>query len=170
VHFDGHGAFLDATQVDDTVAVSSLKFGAAVRDGRHGFLVFEEPSVTSKQRLVDGPMLGELLVETRVPVLVLNACRSAYAEAPPAPDPSKRVHDRIRAYGSLAAEVADQGVPGVVAMCYSVYVDTAARFVGDLYERLSAGRSLGAAVSAARKALADDPNRQIGARPVALQD
>ena len=42
------------------------------------------------------------------------------------------VHERIRAYGSLAAEVADQGVPGVVAMRYNVYVDTAARFVEDL--------------------------------------
>ena len=171
VHFDGHGAFLDASKLaDDAVAVSALRFGAGVRDGRHGFLLFEEPSVRSKQRLVDGPTLGELLVETRVPVLVLNACRSAYAEAPAAPDPTVGVHDRIRAYGSLAAEVADQGVPGVVAMRYSVYVDTAARFVEDLYEGLSAGGSLGAAVSAARKALADDPNRRIGATPVALQD
>jgi hypothetical protein len=45
-----------------------------------------------------------------VPVLVLNACRSAYAEAPPtpaaadSPDAPRGVHDRIRAYGSLAAE------------------------------------------------------------------
>ena len=93
-----------------------------------------------------------LLVETGVPVLVLNACRSAYAEAPATPDtgtapraagtrpaaagPTRRpadVHDRIRAYGSLAAEVADAGVPGVVAMRYNVYVVTAAQFVADLY-------------------------------------
>ena len=80
------------------------------------------------------------------------------------------MHDRIRAYGSLAAEVADAGVPGVVAMRYNVYVVTAAQFVADLYAQLAAGRSLGAAVSAARKALAADPNRRIGAAPVALQD
>ena len=46
----------------------------------------------------------------------------------------------MRAYGSLAAEMADAGVPGVVAMRYNVYVITAVQFVAELY----AG-SLGAA-------------------------
>ena len=173
VHFDGHGAFLDASRLaDDAVAVSALTFGpiGQTREGRHGYLLFEDPENPSHQRLADGPTLAKLLVEAEVPVLVLNACRSAYAEAPRTPDPAAGVHDRIRAYGSLAAEVADQGVPGVVAMRYNVYVDTAARFVEDLYQRLAAGRSLGAAVSGARKALAADPYRQIGAAPVALQD
>ena len=31
--------------------------------------------------MVDGPTLGRLLTDTGVPVLVLNACRSAYTEA-----------------------------------------------------------------------------------------
>jgi tetratricopeptide (TPR) repeat protein len=173
VHFDGHGAYLDASLLaEDAVAVSALRYGSTgqAREGRHGYLLFEDPTAASNQRLVDGPMLAELLVETRVPVLVLNACRSAYAEAPHAPDSTKGVHDRIRAYGSLAAEVADVGVPGVVAMRYNVYVDTAARFVEDLYQQLAAGRSLGVAVSAARKALKADPVRRIGPTPVALQD
>ena len=73
------------------------------------------------------------------------------------------VHARIRAYGSLAAEVADAGVPGVVAMRYNVYVVTAAQFAADLYAHLLAGRSLGEAATAARRALADNPVRQIGA-------
>ncbi len=80
------------------------------------------------------------------------------------------VHARIRAYGSLAAEIADIGVPGVVAMRYNVYVVTAAQFMADLYAHLLSGRSLGEAASAARRALAADPTRQIGAVPVALQD
>jgi CHAT domain len=80
------------------------------------------------------------------------------------------VHARIRAYGSLAAEVADTGVPGVVAMRYKVYVITAAQFVADLYAHLLAGKSLGQAVAEARRALAVDPKRQIGAIPVSLQD
>ena len=80
------------------------------------------------------------------------------------------MHARIRAYGSLAAEVADAGVPGVVAMRYNVYVVTAAQFVADLYAHLLAGRSLGQAATAARRALAADPVRHIGAKPVALQD
>ena len=80
------------------------------------------------------------------------------------------MHARIRAYGSLAAEVADAGVPGVVAMRYNVYVVTAAQFMADLYAHLLAGKSLGQAAAAARRALAADPVRQIGAVPVSLQD
>jgi hypothetical protein len=51
------------------------------------------------------------------------------------------VHARIRAYGSLAAEVVDAGVPGVVAMRCNVYVITAAQYIADLYAHLLAGRS-----------------------------
>ena len=140
---------------------------------------------------MDAPALGRLLTGTGVPVLVLNACRSGYTEAPgppantPGPVPggtgtglaagdedglTEDVHARIRAYGSLAAEIADIGVPGVVAMRYNVYVVTAAQFVADLYAHLLAGRSLGQAATAARQALAADPVRQIGAIPVSLQD
>lgn len=61
---------------------------------------------------MDGPELGRLLVETGVPVLVLNACRSAHAEAPSsdaetgeqasAPPSSAPTdpHRQVRAWGS----------------------------------------------------------------------
>ena len=80
------------------------------------------------------------------------------------------MHARIRAYGSLAAEVADAGVPGVVAMRYNVYVVTAAQYMADLYAHLLSGKDLGRAATAARRALADNPTREIGPVPVALQD
>ncbi len=203
VHFDGHGAYLDVTDLESPepavggdaagaggVGVSPLRYGipvaGPVRDGQHGYLLFEDPASPANQQLADGPTLGRLLTATRVPVLVLNACRSAYAEAPdhpaaagPVAGPGEGgspaalqadVHARIRAYGSLAAEVADAGVPGVVAMRYNVYVVTAAQFAADLYARLLAGQSLGEAAGAARRALAADPARHIGAAPVPLQD
>jgi hypothetical protein len=198
VHFDGHGAYVDVTELAEDVeeaadseAGGGLPFSplsyrpsvaGPVRPGRHGYLLFEDPSRASNQQLVDGPTLGGLLAETGVPVLVLNACRSAYAEAPQAPVADGEgpagdggaagadVHGRVRAWGSLAAEVADAGVPGVVAMRYNVYVVTAAQFVADLYAHLLAGRTLGQAATAARKALAADPERLVGAVPVSLQD
>jgi tetratricopeptide (TPR) repeat protein len=210
VHFDGHGTWLDLEDLGFTpgagggggggavLALPRDKYGVSVagpvRGGQHGYLLFEEPASEENQQLVDGPTLGRLLTDTGVPVLVLNACRSAYTEARSqpvgtageAPGPSASgsetglaagegaltgdVHARIRAYGSLAAEVADTGVPGVVAMRYNVYVVTAAQFVADLYAHLLAGKSLGQAAAAARKALAADPVRQIGAVPVSLQD
>jgi hypothetical protein len=207
VHFDGHGTYLDLADlglVPDTargggggghaVLLSAHKYGISVaglaRAGQHGYLLFEDPDTEENQQLVDGPTLGRLLTDTGVPVLVLNACRSAYteardqpgdaAEAAPEGGPGQPahaeasltgdVHARIRAYGSLAAEAADIGVPGVVAMRYNVYVVTAAQYMADLYAHLLAGRSLGQAATAARRALADDPVRQIGAAAVSLQD
>ena len=171
-----------------------------IRHGSHGYLVFEDPTTASNQQLVDGPSLAALLAETDVPALVLGAALSAYAEAPAnigkngdatletipveadptgqnhnsgtsvAIDAPGDVHALVRAYGSLAAEVADAGVPGVVAMRHSVYVVTVTQFVADLYAHILAGKTLGQAATAARKALADDTTRQIGARPVSLED
>jgi tetratricopeptide (TPR) repeat protein len=218
VHFDGHGTYLDLTDLQDDqdgdsggdtsltggggggMEFSPLRYGISVagpvRSGQHGYLIFEDPASPTNQQLADGPTLGRLLTATGVPVLVLNACRSAYTEAPNQPDEPEPgpgdtstsqpvsgaedsggesigltdVHARIRAYGSLAAEVADAGVPGVVAMRYNVYVVTAAQYAADLYAHLLAGRALGQAATAAREALADNPTRQITSTPVALQD
>ena len=64
----------------------------------------------------------------------------------------------------------DAGVAGVVAMRYNVYVVTAAQFVAEVYAGLLAGQPLGGAVSMARRQLAASPQRQIGGRPLPLQD
>jgi tetratricopeptide (TPR) repeat protein len=203
VHFDGHGTYLDLTDlglkpdadgqrgggVGLPPLMHQVSIAGPVRPGQHGYLLFEDPDSEENQQLVDGPTLGRLLTSTCVHVLVLNACRSAFAKTrgepggAPSPAPAGTgaslavggglagdVHARIAAYGSLAAEVADAGVNGVVAMRYNVYVVTAAQFVADLYAHLLAGRSLGQAATAARRALAADPVRQIGAAAVALQD
>src|SRR6266540_508070 len=141
-------------------------------------MLFEQPDLPGNVEYVDGPALGGLLAETGVPVLVLNACRSAHADLATTPEQATQaagrdvgdVHARVRAYGSLAQEVMDAGVAGVVAMRYSVYVVTAAQFVGELYASLLAGRRLGEAVTRGRKHLADQPVREVGLRPVRVQD
>lgn len=107
VHFDGHGDYLDVADLahdpdapGQTAGTggsgrSPLHYGVSVagpvRPGQHGYLLFEAPSGSPSDRaaagplentqLVDGLTLGRLLTETGVPVLLLNACRSAYAEA-----------------------------------------------------------------------------------------
>jgi tetratricopeptide (TPR) repeat protein len=182
VHFDGHGAWLDEDTVAGVAAGQALAgTGSQVfslvsppRPGAHGFLVFEDPAAgEGGQQLVDGPALGGLLAATGVAVLVLNACRSAHAGLATAPDTESGqgdAHRRVRAYGSLAQEVMDAGVAGVVAMAYNVYVVTAAKFIGQVYKGLLAGQPLGGAVSTARRQLAADPQRQVGAQPLPLQD
>jgi tetratricopeptide (TPR) repeat protein len=187
VHFDGHGAYLDLADLGlGTEAQYGVSVSGKVRAGPHGYLIFENPGNDTNEQFVTGSALGCLLADTHVPVLVLNACRSAYTElhehpGGPEPEPghtSKETaatltadaHARIRAYGSLAAEVADAGVPGVVAMRYNVYVKTAVQFIEDLYARLLAGDALGDAATAARRALAEAPLQHGGAEPVVLQD
>ena len=175
VHFDGHGMYATVPDTDGTVEwlkklVPVMLSGP--RTGQHGYLLFERPDHASNMELVDGPTLGKLLVATDVPLLVLNACRSAHAEAPPAPEAGagENVHEQVRAFGSLAQEVMDAGVAGVVAMRYNVYVVTAAQFVADMYQTLVQGRSLGGSVSMGRKQLAAKPHRMISFDPRPLQD
>jgi tetratricopeptide (TPR) repeat protein len=175
VHFDGHGMYAEVP--DTEAAVNWLQRLIPVvlsgpREGPHGFLLFEKPDHQSNMELVDGPTLGKLLVATDVPLLVLNACRSAHAEAPTEPKAGAGddVHEQVRALGSLAQEVMDAGVAGVVAMRYNVYVVTAAQFVADMYQTLVQGRSLGESVSMGRKQLAAKPDRTISFDPRPLQD
>ena len=126
VHFDGHGTWLDLTDLDfepggngeDSSATAALqgrssggvdvspwRYGVSaagpVRPGQHGYLLFEDPASEARSQFVDGPILGRLLTATGVPVLVLNAGRSAYAEARDQPS-------RIRFDQRMAARLAER--------------------------------------------------------------
>lgn len=127
VHFDGHGS--------------------------SGAVWFENPDVEGNAQPVPAADLGRLLKETQVPVLILNACRSAHAEPPQQPQAASNIHEQIRTFGSLAQAVMDYGVSGVVAWRYNVFVRTAAQFMAELYGALVSGVSLGEAATLARKQL-----------------
>jgi len=179
VHFDGHGTYAEVEQsrgLGDLVSgLSKLVLAGSGRPGPHGYLLFENPAVEENAQLVGGPSLGNLLVETDVPFLILNACRSAHSEplnAPLSPEEAekKNIHKKVRAFGSLAQEVMDAGVVGVVAMRYNVYVVTAAQFVADLYAALTQGQTLDEAATLGRKLLHDQPLREIAYEPRPLQD
>jgi len=195
LHFDGHGEFFDLqelfAELKNKAESEELKllrelikfdpyrfspeqiYPQAPRPGGRGYLAFENPKSAYNLRLVDGTELAKLLVETETPVLMLNACRSALAEAaeaPTAPEAPGDVHAQVRAFGSLAQEVMDAGVAGVVAMRYNVYVATAAEFVANLYAVLAQGFPLGEAVTLGRKQLHAEPYREIAFNPIPLQD
>ena len=166
LHFDGHGTFGDVSSEDPATLLRTR------REGAHGYLVFENPTAEENRQFVGGPTLGKLLVETGTPLLILNACRSAYAEPSDHPQDtaSASPHAEVRTFGSLAQEVMDTGVAGVVANRYNIYIETAARFIGELYARLVSGDSLGEAVSLGRKQLDAEPQRTIAYEPRPLQD
>ncbi len=189
VHFDGHGMYTEAKREGGLTAMlrnlGSLMLSAP-RTGTHGYLLFENPSIDGNAQLIDGVALGKLLTETDVSMLVLNACRSAHAEAPATPEttseqaslviteqlnsPHPDTQMQVRAFGSLAQEVVNAGVGGVVAMRYNVYVVTAAQFVADLYASLANGQTLGEAVTLGRKQLETQSLREIAYHPRPLQD
>jgi tetratricopeptide (TPR) repeat protein len=171
VHFDGHGIYTDlskTTLADWLGALSTVTLGAE-RTGKHGYLLFEHPC-EDKMRPVDGQTLGQLLHDNGVPVLILNACQSAMHEATEAPKTAEGVHEEVRAIGSLSQAVIDQGIPAVLGMRYSVYVVTAAQYIGQLYAALANGRSFGQAATDGRKHLQLNPGRWLGLQPRPLQD
>jgi hypothetical protein len=179
VHFDGHGMYEDP----------QAKYANEIPKNWRGYLVFENPTHQAQTELVHGTVLGEILSEFDVPVLVLNACRSGSAETPAKPvslaelleqgsahsaaansAPRKNVDSAERAFGSLAQEVINTGVAGVVAMRYNVYVATAAQFMANLYSSLVRGQALGEAVTWGRKQLDAQPLREIVYQSRPLQD
>jgi tetratricopeptide (TPR) repeat protein len=127
VHFDGHGL--------------------------SGRLYFENTKLQGNAQEVKAAELGKLLHETQVPLLILNACRSAASEPPQQPAQAGDLHQQIREFGSFAHAVMDCGASAVVAWRYSVFVHTAAQYMVDLYAALASGLPLGAAATLARKQL-----------------
>ena len=129
VHFDGHGVY------DRRVGL--------------GGLCFEDPSDSNKltgrrHQTVCTDQLGPLLNNYRIPLVLLEACQSAQAEA---------------GSESVASELLQRGVASVVAMSHSVLVETARRFVAAFYTELARGQRVGQAMLAGQRALHSDPSR-----------
>jgi tetratricopeptide (TPR) repeat protein len=129
VHFDGHGVY------DHRVGL--------------GGLCFEDPRDSHKltgrrHQTVYTNQLGPLLNNYRIPLVLLEACQSAQAEA---------------GSESVASELLRMGVASVVAMSHSVLVETARRFVAAFYAELARGQRVGQAMLAGQRALHSDPSR-----------
>ncbi|MFB0534074.1 MAG: CHAT domain-containing protein, partial [Anaerolineae bacterium] len=98
VHFDGHGVF------DKRIGL--------------GGLCFEDPRdvdrlTERRHQTIDAKEMAAVICERRIPLVFLNACQSAQAEEDPT--------------ASVAAKLLDEGVASVVAMSYTVLVETARR-------------------------------------------
>ncbi len=173
VHFDGHGMYADLskTKMADWLKALNVVTLGGQQKGKHGYLLFEHPGRDEKMRPVPGAELGQLLHDNGVPVLALNACQSAMHEAVADEETAADTdHDKVRAIGSLTQAVIDQGIPAVLGMRYSVFVVTAAQYIGQLYAALAQGRPFGQAASEGRKHLGLNPERWVGLQPRPLQD
>jgi tetratricopeptide (TPR) repeat protein len=144
VHFNGHGTL--RTEPSEPVDP---------RSGQ-GWLVFESED-GERPHYVSGDQFGELLTRAGVPIVLLDACHSG-AMPPKA------------AFGSVAQQLLEAGVPAVVAMNYAILHTTAAQFMTEVYTALINGEPLGRAVTAARRRLCSNPDRQTAYGEVPLRD
>jgi tetratricopeptide (TPR) repeat protein len=134
VHFDGHGA-LPGRPVGS--AVPGGRPGMLADLASEGVLAFERPGGGGDDVAVS--KVAAVLKDAGVPVVVLNACQSG------------AVGKDVEA--AIATRLVREGCAAVVAMAYSVYAVAAAEFMAIFYERLFAGDTVSAAVTAGRKRL-----------------
>ncbi|MBX9634451.1 MAG: CHAT domain-containing protein, partial [Magnetospirillum sp.] len=125
VHFDGHGNF----GVKAPHAPTSTHFDGG---GPQGYLFFEADH--QDDQAVAAADFAALLSQAQVPVVILNACRSA------------TLADEAGPEAAVATRLLQGGVAAVVAMSHSVYAVAAAEFMATLYQTLFAGRPLAIAL------------------------
>jgi tetratricopeptide (TPR) repeat protein len=132
VHFDGHGKL-------SKDAAWNMQPGTRREPEPEGVLMFEAPGESRVPLPVRASRLARVLARAHVPLVVLNACQSG------------AVGKQVEA--SVAVRLLQEGTASVVAMAYSVYAGAAAEFVAAFYERLFAGDTVSAAVTAGRRRL-----------------
>lgn len=144
VHFDGHGTFLPEAQI--------------------GALCFEKPDNgvgESETDFVRGDRMGDLLAQYDIPLVVLEACRSATI-------------GKAAVFRSVAPRLIRAGVGSVLSMGHAVHVEAARVLLDRFYRELAAGATIGHAVAQGRAALRGTPARWIEYGPkgktVALED
>jgi tetratricopeptide (TPR) repeat protein len=135
VHFDGHGTFLPKAQT--------------------GALLFERPedgSGAAATDFVEAGQLGRLLASYAIPLVVLEACRSAKI-------------GKTDVFRSVAPRLVQAGVGSVLAMSHAVHVEAARLLLDRFYRELVRGTTLGKAMAEAREALRSTPVRWIESGP-----
>ncbi|UKP00070.1 CHAT domain-containing protein [Nostoc sp. UHCC 0870] len=133
VHFDGHGDFDNETQ---------------------GVLVFEDDE--GNPQTVNAREIAQYLRDCRVPIFVLNACKSGQVGE--------------EAFSSVAGQLVKLGAKGVVAMAYKVQAKGAEHFIGRFYRELVRGECIAAAVAAGRKSMCIEKLRPALNVDLPLQD
>ncbi len=108
--------------------------------------------------LVDAGRLASLFRQHRIPLVFLEACQTAMSEIDPT--------------AAMATRLLEESGISVVAMSYSVLVETARRFVQAFYGELAIGARVGRAMLAGQQALFSDTRRGsvFGAGELRLQD
>lgn len=155
LHFDGHGTF-------GTGVVSG--FSSAQFKGPQGCLAFEQPAGGTERVLAED--FAQVVAQAKVPVVVLNACRSATVSH----GAVGRGSEGASVEAAVATRLLATGAASVVAMGYSVYAVAAAEFMAAFYEALFDGSTVAAAVATGRRRLKTRAERPSPKGPLPLRD
>ena len=144
VHFDGHGTFLPEEGI--------------------GALCFEQDQATLDESATDrvsADTLGNLFAAHRIPLVILEACRSGQI-------------GKLALFRAVAPRLIQAGVGSVISMGHAVHVEAARILLECFYQEMVVGATVGAAIAQGRAALLARPARWIemgaGGRKIALQD
>jgi hypothetical protein len=156
LQFDGYGIFTDPAE-EGSVETHSLQ---ALR-GSRGYLISDNSTWERTRQLLDGRTLGDLMIEARVPWLVLNACRGSGTSGVNEPERDDGTQPGcLRAFHSLALDALERGIAGVLQLPYHLGSAASAQFLLKTYLRLAQGHSLPEAATQHRKWLREQAERQ----------
>ncbi len=140
LHFDGHGTYEKGSW-----------------NRVEGHLFFE--SDDGEAIRVPGSVLGRILESHPVPLVVLNACRSAMLD-----------RSADNAFASVATSLLRAGVRSAVAMASSLYVSGAEVFLAAFYRSICETGNVAAAVKAGRRWMRESPGRLSARGRFPLED
>lgn len=154
IHFDVHGGLLTYKQVEQQPQASSYLYRS--RYGRQEIAPYEKEKAylflegegENQADPVEASELAHLLQKHKIPIVLLNACQSG------------KFIEGDEKESSLGSYLIRAGVQSVLTMAYSVTVSAAEEFMPILYQELFRTQSLLAALSAARRALANEKERR----------
>lgn len=166
LHFDGHGLFGKRCSnqwcraMHKGIKRERCRVCDAILPDPQGYLVFEDEY--GRPDYISGSELGTLLhqlslsdsssLNRGISLCVLSACQSGMAVAGES------------AFNGAAQNLVNHRVPAVVAMQYSVSVESASNFAEQFYRSLGQKNSLAVAVSQGREAMGTENNQWY--RPV----
>ncbi|MEB3188967.1 MAG: CHAT domain-containing protein [Snowella sp.] len=171
LHFDGHGVFdADGVYFEEAKMVfpeayTGIKAGenSLVNRKNMGYLVFETEE--GKRALIDAEKLGDMLHQQAVSLVFLSACQSGMVGT------SEESVDE-EALGSIAVRLTKTGIPSIIAMTYSVLIDSTEKLLGEFYENLANGKAIAESLDNARRYLIRNPDRgerQRGQKRITLK-
>jgi tetratricopeptide (TPR) repeat protein len=173
LHFDGHAIIAD---IERDGVPAELPQGAGrlpltqTLAGLHGYLVFDYPTREQTVQLVDGASMGELLAESRVPLLLLNACQPSRTKEAAVSEGVNVRRTTAFAFDSLTRDVLAQGVNAVVQFPYHLGPVGSSRWIEQIYLALAQGVPVSEAATAGRRRLQEEARLQISYGPVRRED